>query len=1060
MSLSASWLVLAVLAARFVLKKAPKWVNVLLWGLVAVRLLCPFSLESALSLIPSTEVVSPQIMLSPAPVIDTGIEAVNEAVNPIITDSFAPEPAASVNPLQLWLPILSLVWIVGITAMGEYTLFTWLRLRRQVRVAIRVNANVYLSDNIASPFVLGVFRPKIYIPYGMTELDMYHVIAHERTHILRRDHWWKPLGFTLLAVHWFNPLMWLAYLLLCRDIELACDEKVIRELGPEQRADYSQALLNCSVSHRSIAACPVAFGEVGVKERVKNVLTYRKPTFWIIVIAVILCIVVAVCFLTNPKKKDSLEWLQGLSADQVRYVEVYHHEAAPDKQYTRYEEAALLDQVVRTLRGFDGAVAAQEDTQGLLGGGYSMKVTLTDGASHTLVNHSNAYLQIDADYFADTYHILNSWNFGGTTYLPGNKPETDSFYGVCLTIEEVSPAGATVVFVGEGEKPEGRLMGGNDYWVQVEKDSVWEDITKVPEPSFTTEAYDIDNIRRHKIDWQWRYGTLPSGHYRIGKDVTYQEGAKPLETATVWAEFLLSDPAYDAHAILSGLIPEGARAEATFAAGGGYNCFHQEAQELADILRNLDESELMVSPAMNPSVSVNVYAKESLTLHYNGMYVQFTFNDSDITTPWAVDNKKLNEFMEMLLSYSPENSTYEIYNVAPLEELSEHYSVEEAMIDKVVIVMDGDARYNEAVWWEFLEKVRAGKEATVRVMHYYSPGESQMGYKVIMDLSFDGTAYQLESYEHGVYNCLPYSYLLYYAGNATDNAPYDTYEGYLLTNDPEGSAYVIDHLANGYALHGKSLIFANLIYTPKQPEIPYAVSAELRLNGKPLIVLGDETQVHELWHMMRQSVYLGYEPKTYNLGPELVFTGEDGSVTKLELDLDSDLIRYDGKFYDYGPGTNSNGNVNALPQLLSLLGLDGWPEEVKKAYPNFFAAVGDQTIPPANDLFSISRPMIIDVWYPDWAYLEIAPDQADLILEALKQEAPNPTKDLIPDVPDTVFTVHIGFDSGKEFDLAYMGQTEFCLRDFQTNQVYTFSSESLRVTVDRAISETKAAIYG
>lgn len=1041
------------------MKKAPKWVTVLLWGLIAVRLLCPFSLESALSLIPRTQVVSPQIMISSAPVIDTGIDRINEAVNPIITDTFAPEPASSANPLQLWLPIVSVIWILGIAAMGEYTLFTWLRLHRRVRLAVRLRANVYLSENISSPFVLGVFRSRIYLPYGITETDMQHVIAHEQAHIRRRDHWWKPLGFALLAIHWFNPLMWLSYILLCRDIELACDEKVIQELGTTQRAEYSQALLNCAVSHRSIAACPVAFGEVDVKERVKRVLTYRKRAFWITLAAVAVCIVVAICFLTDPKKQDSLEWLQDLSADRVRYIEVCHHEAPPERQYTRYEEPALLEQVVHTLRGFDGSGASPEDARGLPGIRYTLTVTLTDGTSHTLVNHNNTYLQIDEDYFADSHHILNTWNFGGTTYLPGYEPTNSSFYGVSLTIEEVSPAGATVVFVGEGEKPEGRLMGGNDYWLQAKTEGIWTDITKVPEPNFTTESYDIDNIRRHRIDWQWRYGTLPSGHYRIGKDVTYQEGTKPLETATVWAEFSLSEPAYDAHAILSGLTSEGARAEATFAVGGGYNCFPQEASELADILRNLDESELIVSPSMNPSLTVHVYAGENLTLHYNGIYVQFAFPDSGITTPWAVDNAKLNEFMEMLLSYSPENSTYEIYNVAPLEDLPEHYSIEEAIIDKVVIVIDGVSRYNETVWWEFMEKVQAGKEATVRVMHYYSPGESQMGYKVIMDLSFDGTYYQLESYEQGTYHCVPYSYLLYYAGNAADTAPYDRYEGYLLTNDPEESAYLIDNLANGYALQGKDLIFANLIYTPKHPEIPYAISAELRLNDRPLMVIGDKAQIQELWNRMRQAVYLGYEPKTYNLGPELVFTGEDGKFTTLQLDLESDLICFNGMFYDYGPGTNSNGNVNALPQLLSLLGLEGWPEEVRQAYPNFFESVGDQTFPPANDQFPRNTGMVIGVWYPDWSYLELGSAQANRLLKDLERETPGATEDTMPDVPDTVFTIHIAFDGGKEFDLAYMGQTDFYLRDFQTNKVCFFSSEALRQSVEQAISETKAGLY-
>ena len=301
MSISAAWLVLAVLAARLCLKKAPKWIHVLLWGIVAVRLLCPFSIESALSLIPSTETVSPDIMMDPTPQITTGIPALNAAVNPIISESFAPAPMASANPLQIWIPITAAVWIAGMAIMALYTAVSYLRLRYKVRTATRMYRNVFQSAHIPSPFVLGLFRPRIYLPFDMNEADMAHVIAHEQTHIRRFDHWWKPLGFLLLTLHWFNPLMWVAYILLCRDIELACDEKVIRELGRDQRADYSQALLSCSVDRRMIAACPLAFGEVGVKERVKNVLRYKKPAFWVILLAVILCGVVAVCFLTDPK---------------------------------------------------------------------------------------------------------------------------------------------------------------------------------------------------------------------------------------------------------------------------------------------------------------------------------------------------------------------------------------------------------------------------------------------------------------------------------------------------------------------------------------------------------------------------------------------------------------------------------------------------------------------------------------------------------------------------------------------------------------------------------------
>lgn len=302
MSISASWLVLVVIVLRILLKKAPKWLNPVLWGIVSLRLILPFSIESILSLIPSAETINPKIMYLQEPAIHSGITAFNSVVNPIITESFASNPAASVNPLQVWIPIAAVVWIIGIVAMLIYTIISYLHLNRRVSTAVLLRDNIYQSENAATPFVLGILRPRIYLPFNIDDKDIAHVIAHEQTHIKRRDHWIKPFGFLLLVLHWFNPVLWVAYILLCRDIELACDERVIKELGPDQRADYSEALLSCSVPRRVIAACPLAFGEVGVKERVKNVLNYRKPGFWLIAVAVFICIVVAVCFLTNPEK--------------------------------------------------------------------------------------------------------------------------------------------------------------------------------------------------------------------------------------------------------------------------------------------------------------------------------------------------------------------------------------------------------------------------------------------------------------------------------------------------------------------------------------------------------------------------------------------------------------------------------------------------------------------------------------------------------------------------------------------------------------------------------------
>ncbi len=306
-SIAASWIVLGVFALRLLLKKAPKWITVLLWAVVAVRLLCPFTIESVMSLIPSRETVSPSIMLEEAPAIQSGLPVINAVVNPVIGQTFAPKPADSVNPLQIVIPVLGAIWLAGVIGMLIYALVSWLRLRRKLKTAVSLRDNIFQSETVISPFVLGIFRPRIYLPFEMKEQDAAYVIAHEQAHIRRKDHLWKPFGYLLLAIHWFNSFMWLGYLLLCRDIELACDEKVVKELGYDQKADYSQALLTCSVNRRIIAACPLAFGEVGVKERVKSVLKYKKPALWIVAVAVAVCVLFAGCFLTDRLNKDSME---------------------------------------------------------------------------------------------------------------------------------------------------------------------------------------------------------------------------------------------------------------------------------------------------------------------------------------------------------------------------------------------------------------------------------------------------------------------------------------------------------------------------------------------------------------------------------------------------------------------------------------------------------------------------------------------------------------------------------------------------------------------------------
>ena len=305
MSITASWLILAVIILRFLLKKAPKWINCLLWSIAALRLVMPFSFESVFSLIPSAEPIPQNIALSQTPVINIGIPVINNALNPVITESFAPEAGASVNPLQVVLSAASVIWLVGMTAMLIYSIVSCVSLHSKVRASLLYHKNVYYCDNIDTPFILGIIKPKIYIPSGISEEQINYVTLHENAHLERRDHWRKPFGFALLAVYWFNPVIWTAYILLCRDIEKACDERVIRDMDNTAKKDYSEALVSCSIKRRKIMVCPLAFGEIGVKDRVNSVLNYKKPAFGIIIVAVIACAAVAVCFLTDPKSDNA-----------------------------------------------------------------------------------------------------------------------------------------------------------------------------------------------------------------------------------------------------------------------------------------------------------------------------------------------------------------------------------------------------------------------------------------------------------------------------------------------------------------------------------------------------------------------------------------------------------------------------------------------------------------------------------------------------------------------------------------------------------------------------------
>ena len=341
MSISAGWLIAFVFVLRLLFKKLPKSFNYILWALVAIRLICPFTIESALSLIPSAETVPQEILHTSTPAIHTGIEPLNTYVNPMITESLAPEVGASVNPMQVVTFVASILWITGIVVMLLYMGISYLMLRRKVRASMHMQENVWLCDEIDSPFILGMIRPRIYLHSDIEEGQIPYIMAHEKEHLKYRDYLWKPLGFLILAIHWFNPLVWLSYILMCRDMELACDERVIQSMDVDEKKKYSNVLLSCSAKRRVISACPVAFGEVGVKQRIKSVVNYKKPAFWIICVAFVVCVVSGVCFLTNPKEDAKVSKEEYISEEQRRATEYLRVLFSSDKdRYQHYINAS------------------------------------------------------------------------------------------------------------------------------------------------------------------------------------------------------------------------------------------------------------------------------------------------------------------------------------------------------------------------------------------------------------------------------------------------------------------------------------------------------------------------------------------------------------------------------------------------------------------------------------------------------------------------------------------------------------------------------------------------
>lgn len=574
MSVTASWLVLAVIAVRLLFKKTPKWILCLLWGLVAFRLVCPVSIESRLSLIPDTEPVSQTVVYTAEPGKQAGGEILDSEGNTVVERH---PPAARGEVLdadgnvvvekntgvvsdpgqpqaQVWTCYLARIWVIGILGMLAYTLISYSLLKRKVATAVPVSKGIKQSEFVDSPFVLGLIRPVIYLPFGMESGDVAYVLAHEEAHIRRRDHWWKPLGFLLLSIYWFNPLLWTAYILLCRDIEAACDEKVIKNMGREDRRAYSTALLNCSIRHRRIAACPLAFGEVGVKARVKGVMNYKKPAFWFILICLLLVVIVSVCFLTDPEPSLPVTmhayYVNRTRAD-LRFIfdadlaeGEYQISESYSLEYLREESWQELPKLTEEECGELVIPFASDDT------GYDAWSLVNWEESYGSLPDGTYRIRKDITIHSDseepeTYPVFVEFTIGGTA---------DEY--VTFTLEDVTPTGAKFY---EQEKvgDEIRLIynGDADIWLEVLQDGQWKymEPTEYIEPILRKDKYFIHQFiypsQYIQLDWSTLYGALPDGTYRIVREVTVVDSAD-LRLCTAYVEFALNNVSvwFDLHA--------------------------------------------------------------------------------------------------------------------------------------------------------------------------------------------------------------------------------------------------------------------------------------------------------------------------------------------------------------------------------------------------------------------------------------------------------------------------------------------------------------------------------
>ena len=844
-NLTASIVILFVICARLFLKRAPKIFSYVLWAIVLLRLLAPISIESSVSVVPEqTEFVSMVELNEAMPRIEFESPG-DRAINQWIWENTPPgEPFAQTSRSLDAQTYLTFSWLTGMVFMLLRSVVSYWKLRKRVRVAIPLRKGIYIADDIDTPFVMGIFRPVIYLPGTLDKAERKYIIAHERHHIRRGDHIFKALGFLALTVHWFNPLVWVAFVLANRDMEMSCDEAVIRKFGEDVRADYSASLLNLATGHRLFAGTPLAFGEGNPTGRVLNLAKWKKPTIWVILICLIICIVLAVCLLTDPQIPEPKLTITFLELDTNNVTDIILQNNHNGEMTFISDKQAINEicSIIKNIGGING-LGGRHHYEG------SYSLTLKDGSEEIFsiqFGDTDAFFYgIDDDGYAIRYELqdlsidgiirmLSPYDTSGFQwdFLQESEAEQqilESDWGVSIKPDRVSRTGATALFVYSGSIPgeEGAEQYYGDLLIleRVDENGNWVAVEELPGYEYYVgdSSYPVVDGYGMVHEWQDRFGELPDGHYRMGKSVALVRPDGSQKMRRVYGEFFIPE------SILTGPIP--------------------------------------------------------------------------------------------------------------LEELTEKYGAEQAMIDGCVVLRDGDVSHNQEVWQAFLDTVNAGQQAYVRTAEYHYHPELSQVTQYVYDIRFDGNVYSVEGILNGEKFRKEYQYLLTFLGQASNESQdYDSYIRYVLSNEP----YETWEKANGITMDGSikserlpQVVYTDLIYETKRPQLPAnPAQAVLEFNGTQLVSITDFDRLEKIWILFQEAEYLGYEPKTHSVGVglNLILTSQSGETMTIELDPDSDICRIDGEFIFYG----AYDEPDYIEKLWYYLGIEAWPDVVYEKCGNAY----------------------------------------------------------------------------------------------------------------------------